>query len=144
MDVFKYLLYNRQFQGHYDGYGEDSERTPWWWQLWCARTCWRLAKLSLINIILVTWKLMCASYVAFHTELKHVIRIALSLSFCVTEFLKCNFSEFHYFLCYQYIINTAEKLYYILNIEWAWKLNHSKDSRHESPITKSQTVGTWN
>jgi len=28
MDVFTYLLYNRQFQGCYNSYGEDSERTP--------------------------------------------------------------------------------------------------------------------
>jgi len=34
----------------------------------------------------------------------------------------------------------AEAHYYILNIAWAWKLNHNKDSRHESPITDSQTV----
>jgi len=34
----------------------------------------------------------------------------------------------------------AEARYYILNIVWAWKLNHKKDSWHESPITDSQTV----
>ena len=34
----------------------------------------------------------------------------------------------------------AETLYCILNIEWAWKRNHSKDSRQVSPITDSQTV----
>jgi len=78
----------------------------------------------------------------FHTEFKYVIRIALSPKFCVTEFLKCNFSEFHYFLCYQYIINMAEALYYILNIVWASKLNHNKDSKHVCPIKDSQTVGT--
>ena len=41
---------------------------------------------------------------------------------------------------YQYVLNIAEARYYILNIAWAWKLNHNKDSRHESPITDSQTV----
>jgi hypothetical protein len=100
--------------------------------------------ISLANIIFVPWKLMCVSYVFFHTEFKYVIRIALSPRFCMTEFLKCNFSEFHYFLCYQYIINMAEAHYYILNIVWACKLNHNKDSRHVCPITDSQTVGTWN
>ena len=48
---------------------------------------------------------------------------------------------YHYIIiCYQYIINMAEAHYYILNIAWACKLNHKKDSRHVSPITDSQTV----
>jgi hypothetical protein len=38
-----------------------------------------------------------------------------------------------------YILNMAEA-FYILNIEWTWKLNHNKDSRHVSPITDSQNV----
>jgi hypothetical protein len=107
--------------------------------------------ISLANIIFVTWKLMCVSYVFFHTEFKYVMRIAISPSLCVSEFLKCNVSEFHYFLCYQYsticyqyVTNTAEALYYILNIVWACKLNQSKDSRHVCTITESQTVGKWN
>ena len=29
---------------------------------------------------------------------------------------------------------------YILNIVWALKLNHNKESRHVHPITESQTV----
>jgi hypothetical protein len=38
--------------------------------------------------------------------------------FCVTEFLKCNFSEIRFLLHYQYVLNTAEELHYILNIVW--------------------------
>jgi hypothetical protein len=38
------------------------------------------------------------------------------------------------------VLNIAETHYYILNIVWAWKHNHNKDSRHVSPITDSQTV----
>jgi len=41
---------------------------------------------------------------------------------------------------YQYVLNMVETRYYILNIAWAWKLNHNKDSRYENPITDSQTV----
>jgi hypothetical protein len=29
----------------------------------------------------------------------------------------------------------AEAIYYILNIEWALKFNHNKDSKYASPIT---------
>ena len=54
--------------------------------------------------------------------------------------LNYNFSEFSFSLCYQYVVNMAEALYYILNIVWTRKLNHNKDSRHVSPITDSQTV----
>jgi len=74
--------------------------------------------ISLVNIIPVTWKLICASYVAFHTELKHVIRIALSPSFRVTEFLKCNFSEFHFFfmLPVRYKYDWRTLLYFKLSV----------------------------
>ena len=125
-----------------------TERTPWWWQLWCAQTCRTLANIWWTYFTgkhnFCHMKTNVCFICIFHTEFKYVIRIALSPKFCVTEFLKCNFSEFHYFLCYQYIINMAEALYYILNIVWASKLNHNKDSKHVCPIKDSQTVGTWN
>jgi len=34
------------------------------------------------------------------------------------------------FFRYQYFLNMAEALHYFLNIVWARKLNHNKDSRH--------------
>jgi len=60
---------------------------------------------------------------------------------CQRNFLKHNFSKFSLFLSHcQYVLYMTVALYNILNIVWAWKLNHNKDSRHVSPITDSQTV----
>jgi hypothetical protein len=42
--------------------------------------------------------------------------------------------------CYLYVLSMAEELHYILNIVWARKLNHNKDSTHVSSITNGQTV----
>jgi len=64
---------------------------------------------------------------------------SITHSFCVTEFWKCSIANF-VLSCYQYVLNMADVLHYILKIEWAWKLNHSKDNRHVSPITDSWTM----
>ena len=57
-------------------------------------------QITLVNIIFVTWKLICVSYLFFHAEFKYVIRTALAHTFFVREnFLKCNFSRFSSF-CY--------------------------------------------
>jgi len=56
--------------------------------------------------------------------------------FC-DNFLKCNYNECSCFVTLPDVLNKAEALYYILNVVWAWKRNHDKDSRHVSP---SQTA----
>jgi hypothetical protein len=97
-------------------------------------------QITLVHAILVTWKLICVSYVFFHAEFKHVIRTALSCTgFVRQNFLKCNFNKFTACCHTTTVLNMAEANY-ILNIVWAWKLNRNKDSRHVSPITDSQTM----
>ena len=85
----------------------------------------------------VTRKLICVHHVLFHTEFKYVIRIALSSSVSVWHNF---FSEFISLSRHKFALNMPEALYCILKKEWAWKHNHSKDSRQVSPITDSQTV----
>jgi hypothetical protein len=98
--------------------------------------------LILVNEIYVAWKLLFfLSCLFFYAEFKYVIRISPSPTvFFVTEFLYWNFSEFNFLLCYHYVLNMDEALYYILNIVWSRKLNHNGDSRHVSSITDSHNV----
>jgi hypothetical protein len=90
---------------------------------------------SLVNIIFVTWKLICVFYVFFHANSNMLLEISQSPTVFVWQnFLKFSFSEFSWFFFHatSMVLNMAE-LYYILNIVWVWKLN-------ASPITDSQTV----
>lgn len=112
------------------------------WEGWVPQPTHSAAQKTLVNIIFVTLKLTCVSNLFFHAKFKCVIRSAISPTvFVWKSFLKYNFSQLSFCLsCYQHILNMAQATYYILNIEWAWKFNHSKDSRHVSPIRDSQTV----
>ena len=97
--------------------------------------------ITVVNVMFVTWKLICVYCAFFHSELKYVIKTALSPTVFVWHFfLNCNFKDDPFLSRYQYVLNIAETRYYVLKIVWAWKLNHNKDRRHESPITDSQTV----
>jgi hypothetical protein len=42
--------------------------------------------------------------------------------------------------CGNFMEPVLSRRFNILNITWAWKFNHNKDSRHVSPITDSQTL----
>lgn len=67
--------------------------------------------------------------VFFHAELKYITKLLCHQQFvCLFVFLLP--------IC----LNMAEALYDILNIVWAWKLSHNKDSVRVSRITDSQTV----
>jgi len=61
---------------------------------------------------------------------------------CDRIFLNAILANLHFLTRHQYVLNTAEALYYISNIVWVWKLNQNKGSigKHASPITDSQTV----
>jgi len=41
MDVFTHL----NTIDHFEGALVATERTPWWWHLWCTKTRWRLANI---------------------------------------------------------------------------------------------------
>ena len=107
-----------------------------------------------VNIIFVTWKQICVSYVFFHAEFKYGIRTALSPTVLVWQnFLKCSFSKFSFSVLLPVHFKYGWGSVYILSIVWVWKLNQNKESRHVSVITDSQTVqaqdmywhaGTWN
>ena len=45
---------------------------------------------------------------------------------CDIIFLNVILAKFVSLSRYQYVLNMAEVLYFILNIEWAWKRNHNK------------------
>jgi len=107
-----------------------------------SQTEWYLTRrVTLVNIIFVTWEQIYVSHVFFHVEFKYVIRIAVSPTFFGSKnFFKCYLANLFVLSRYQYVLNVAEDLYYILNTTWEWKLNHDKDSKHVSPIRDSQTV----
>jgi len=93
-----------------------------------------------VNIIFPTRTLIWVSYVFIHTEFKYVIRTSLSPTVFVTQkALKCNFSEFRFFVTLLVCFKYGWALYYISNTVWAWTLNH-KNSRHVSPITDNKTM----
>ena len=69
--------------------------------------------IKLVNVIFVTLKLIYVSGVFFLSGFKYVTRIALP----PTEILKCNFSKFNFLSRYQYALNMAEALNFILKIE---------------------------
>jgi len=39
------FLYTYYKTDNFKGAMMATERTPWWWQLWCAQKCWRLANM---------------------------------------------------------------------------------------------------
>jgi hypothetical protein len=90
------------------------------------------------QLIFVTRKVVWISCVFFHAEFKYVIKTVPSPAvFMWQNFLKFNFSEINFLATLTACLNMG--LYCSLNIVWACKLNHNKDSRHVSPITDSQT-----
>jgi len=100
-----------------------------------------IRRVTLVNINFVTWEQTYVSHVFFHAEFKCVITIAVSPTLFVSEnFLKCCLANLVVLSRYQYVLNAAQALYYILNTTWEWKLDHNKDSRHVSPMRDSQTV----
>ena len=54
---------------------------------------------------------------------------------CDIIFLNVILAKFVSLSRYQYVLNMAEVLYFILNIEWAWKRNH-----HKTVWAQSQTA----
>ena len=60
----------------------------------------------------------------------------------MTEFLIAILANVVLFVTFPVCFNMADELYYILNILWARKLNHNKNSRQVRPIANSQSVYT--
>jgi hypothetical protein len=59
------------------------------------------------------------SYLFFYAEFKYVSRISPSPTvFCDIIFYVAILANLVFLLCYRYVLNMAEALYYILNIVW--------------------------
>ena len=115
-------------QSHFAGWNGSEKKNRL-----CDRVRKNARSFALVNIIFVTWKIICVFYVFFHSNSNMLLEIAQSPTVLYDKFSKFSFSKFSCFLNATIMVLNMAELYYILNIVWIWKLN-------VSPITDSQTV----